>query len=596
MRSALPPVCQMGGRGNRARFALAPLLFFILGSGPCPSPPHPPTPPPPTPTPTPAGAKYLNLLLRQPNPPYLVRGGQPFIPFGAVPCCASTYVGGVEIDVEWSWASKSWQDYTRQFGVNMYHFRMGPMYTCGSPQSPPDCLDPGMAMSQYGGPFVGGPGSDWNAPFWDHIVDLIDYAGQHGANVEIVPIDTWFCKHAASNWSWGVRDRGSSGWNPRQVGPRGDMTMPWPQEDIDACGKTMTPEQEKYVRKVVSETSCYANVIYITDNEGGEINGTRREWYEAVHRIIRDEEKKDECNVTHMIGTNNTDFADGPWDYVATHARTPLVEIAGRHTENNERNPALSVDQEFANYCNSQKAGLHWWFWRADMAFEDSEALLYKMKDGCGTQPVGCFPPLPEDPLWGSGVHAPGQMRSQVNAAEAAIGDRCGQSPERSLELLGAELRRQGYCADKAIDSLSIQAPDGLWEEYHAVAYSTGCWTTDPEVNPKYRWTYLGSTACPEVTTDQIRCKLHQPTNFIYDCTPLHAGKPILQEGDPNRPRCEAQACGGNPTFWIDSATLDLSPRENPYQFKLSGPGSGTVHCSCPSSSGDLCGSWFVSQ
>jgi hypothetical protein len=468
-------------------------------------------------------------------------------------------------------------DYTK---ANMFHFRMGPFYADADHES---------EWADVGGPYAGGAGSDWNPAFWDKVKALVEHAGSKGANVEVNVIDTWYCKHAASNW--------------------GDQQMPWPQPDIDACGKQGTPEQEKYIRKVVSTLNDYGNVIWITDNEGGEINGTKRAWYEWVAQVIRDEEQKGEFKIVRLIGTNNTDFADGPFDYVATHDRSALTQpIAGKHTENNERNPQFSAEQEFANYCKAQEANLHYWFWRAELSDEDTAWVLEKMRGGCGNVPVGCFPPGEDDPLWveppDAGVVGT-NMRPALEEAKADIPERCGTDHAgslRTLELLGAELRRRGYCSDKVTDSVFIQTPEGKWQEFHAVSFATGCWAQDPAQLPKNTWTYGGSSqqACvggaPAV--DEISCKEHQATNHIWDCTPKANGRPIRLEGDPQREACEREACGGNPTFSLNPTNgLEVVPRDNPYQFKMAGSGSGVLHGTCPrAGSQDLVGSKPVAQ
>jgi len=185
-------------------------------------------------------------------------------------------------------------------------------------------------------------------------------------------------------------------------------------------------------------------------------------------------------------------------------------------------------------------------------------------------------------------------MRAAVNAAKAVVGERCGTDHQGSLAtlgLLGAELRKQGYCASGPwADAVAILTPSGKWEEYHAVTFASGCWAQDPAQLPKYTWTYSGTNptppgSCPQdvPTVDQISCKLHQATNAIYDCTPKANGQPILPEGDPNRSACELKAMGGQwPAYSVQSTTLTLAARDNPMQFQVKGAGSGVVSCTVP--------------
>lgn len=70
------------------------------------------------------------------------------------------------------------------------------------------------------------------------------------------------------------------------------------------------------------------------------------------------------------------------------------------------------------------------------------------------------------------------QYLTAVDEAQDLIGDVCGREPEESLETLAAKLRWIGYCAGRMDDAVFVRRGDDLtlWEEYHAVAYATGCW------------------------------------------------------------------------------------------------------------------------
>jgi len=367
-------------------------LAALLGCSSNP-PPTPPPPPPPPPIPS--------LLLRQPNPPHLTRDDQPFTPFGAIQCCAACEGCGASCNTLWPLASECWMDYTHARGANMYHFRMGPFYGDHDHEG---------EWALIGGPYAGGPGSDWNPAFWDRYRELLAHARKIGANVEVVVIDTWVCKHA----QWG------------------GLTMPWPTEDVEACGRRPSPGQERYIRKVVSEAKDAPHVVWITDNEGGEIQGTRREWYEWVASIVRDEEQKS-GGATRLIGTNNTDFCvSAAFDYCATHDRSPLTApLAGKHTENNERNPSLATpEQEHAAFCGAQAKGLHWWLWRDDMSNDDFERMLTLFGQGCTPSPT-TFPvrfPLPgaviymRNHRYGNGVDSTPRVSGDPELCEAIHG------------------------------------------------------------------------------------------------------------------------------------------------------------------------------
>lgn len=97
--------------------------------------------------------------------------------------------------------------------------------------------------------------------------------------------------------------------------------------------------------------------------------------------------------------------------------------------------------------------------------------------------PVGscCNVPGSEDPAWRPVTPKPAQYNGLfVDEAEKKLGSPCGAVPDETLVKLAAELVSRNLCAAKWADAVLILRPDGLWEEWHATAYSTGCWT-EPE-------------------------------------------------------------------------------------------------------------------
>jgi hypothetical protein len=532
------------------------------------------------------------LLLRQTAPPFLTRDGKPHKPQGAIQCCMTpeSVPAGAKVkrpkpmafrpgrtkalcNSLWPMAAECWQDYMTSAGFNFFHFRMGPFYAS------PDLGEDDFA--EIGGPYAGGPGSDWNPKFWETYRRLLSHAHAHGSNVEVNVIDTWVCKHA----QWG------------------DLTMPWPPEDVEACGRRASPEQERFIRKSVIEADATegggSHVVWITGNEQDQIQAATCTWAEWVRSIIRDQEAKNGGPV-RLVGTDNQKCGAGPFDYIATHATTPLQTLHGRHTENNEHNkrPGFLPEQELSNHCAAQADGNHWWFWRAEMSDADFERTRTLFAQGCGGVSE-CFPPEADDPLWG--VPEPRGdpvLRWPIESAKLAVGERCGTDHQGSLgtlDSLGTELRKRGYCAARGADALAIRDPSGHWQEYHSVAFATGCWAQDTAVLPKATYPYLGpppsavgcTVSVPPV--DEILCKLHQATNHIYDCTPKAHGQPILPEGDPQRQVCELVAMGGaSPTFRVDGG-LEILPQPNPMQFQIKGSGSGRVTCTVPAVGHALC-------
>lgn len=530
---------------NLRKLLMGLALSGFLG---CPG-PTPPTPPTPTPPPPPQPIAQEMLLTAHDGK--IFKGPTPVDAFMAVPCCMPSpeQVG----NARWPLASESWMDYVRPYGANFVHFRMGPFL---------GDVDHEIDWSDTGGPYVTTAG-EFNPKFWAKVVELANHAAENGIWVEVNVIDTWYCKHA----QWG------------------DQPMPWLPADIDACGRRSSDEQDRYIRKVVAELGKFGNVVWLTDNEGGEIEGTQRAWYEWVVGVIRDEEQKSGFGLVHIIGTNNTDFGDVA-DYVADHSRRQVNAIAGRWTINNERNPAFSPEQEAAMFKAARDQGLAWAFWRAEMDEASMLETLNRFRDIIqgGNEP-GCFPPAEDDPRWGTPVSAADrhcQMCGQIDLAKDAVGSTCGQDPISSLDRFGAQLRKQGLCAGRSADSVFVLANDGLWEEHHVIAYTTGCYTMTQN-GYKNAWPYANPNVpvegCPPpLPTGGVDKWTLVKHNNLFDCTPKTCDReycaaigsdqiccPARLEGDPNRVACERYMIGGDPVWRGDGEIL---PTDNPFQVR----------------------------
>lgn len=580
---------------------LIPLALLLAGcpGKPPPKPPEPPVECPPScpqgtactdplkgcepiqpPAPGPGVPLAPEMLLRPaPGAKVTLRDGAPRDVFYAVQCCRTFQPNGTEVNSRWPLASEAWMDYTQAYGANGYEFRLGPFYTDSEAE---------VEWVDIGGPNIG-TGPEFNEAFWKKTWDLAYHALKQGSHIFAIPIDTWGCK-----WSqWGNR------------------YISWPQEDIDACGRRPSPGQERQIRKTVQTLGCLGNVVWVTDNEGDQIQGTKREWYEWVHSVLRDEEKKTGCGFVHAVGTNNRNYADGPFDFVATHQRSPLTEpIVGKWTVNNERNPEFSPEQEASYFSQAREKGLAWGFWRGGMDDDVMVRTLELFRDiAKGDSPdTGCFPPPEDDPAWKPGPVRGCTMRAALEAAKVKVGDRSSLFPlngtteqqfaaaYETLELLATEMRRAGHCAGRANDSVFVRAGDGIYEEMHAVSFGTGGYVQAPCKGAT--WVYGSGSACtgpvPEVV--KLSCKDH--TEWLdgrrWDCTPKAAGeRPIRPEGDPERAACEQQAMGGVPTYGLSQVmgSLYLTPHSNPMQFILRGSGSGTLNCSIPAKPGqEMCG------
>jgi hypothetical protein len=509
-------------------------------------------------------------------------------PFMAVPCC----MGWAKVENQrWPLASEGFMDETGKFGADMFHFRLGPWF--GNAENESEWADIGGAYAADG---------SWNAAYWEKVRSLTWHAFKAGAYVEVVAIDSWWLK-------------GATGKDVQS----GKM-VPWPEADVRAYGVTMTPVQEALIRKTVTELGCFGNVIWATGNEEDLIPRMTGEYLNRLIEVTRDEETKSGCNFGHVFGTGSLKGVNA--DYQISHERSPVTgPCNGKLCVNNEHNPEFSPEEEASLFSQARAAGQVWAAWRAgadDAAWEKRLELFREIVGGTAP-PTGCFAPPPDDPLW---VQTPvdpsvrpAQMMAAINEAKARVGNRCGATAPCTYQpcappvhlgcletnaLVAEELRKAGNCATGPwVDATAVLAPDGLWEEYHICSTGDGCYTGNPY---KFAWKYggtnptpgptpppAGECPVPVPTVDEVLCKLHQPGQGLYDCTPKANGQPILPEGHPDRAACEKAAMGGAyPTYQLSqaSATLTLSTVENPMMFRIQGAGSGFVTCVTPSSAG----------
>lgn len=548
------------------RRLLAGLAMVGFFSG-CPG-PNPPPIPTPTPSPTvspttpPKGTPVTpEVLLRPDGVRIKTLEGQPVNAFMAVQCCMPflPLPAGIEVNSRWPLASEAWMDYTGARGANMFHFRMGPFK--GE-------QDWEREWADVGGAYL--PGTlDWNPGFWNVVRDLTYHASKKGAWVEVVVVDTWGCK----------------------VSKRGTDYTPWPPDAIQACGTSPHPEIERFIRKVVEELGCFGNVIWSTDNEGGLVPGANPDFYLWVRDTIRDEESKTGCAFVHMIGTNSGfPEVQGQVDFVVTHERAALrAPIAGRWTLNNERNPSFTPEMEVTNFKYARNLGLAYALWRNGMNDQDFERTLDLFQKATVPSPSECYAPQADDPNWVNppigAPDRPCQRCQEIDRAKATVGDRCGKNIQESLALVAGALRAEGLCATGPwSDAVAVQAPDGMFEEHHVIAYTNGCYTQTSN-GYKNAWKFAGGAdACyPPLPPKfhRFALKRHQNKNDATGLVPNEnnycsqvgfegrAECPVRQEGDPQRGPCEEVACGGFP-IWRTSPAGDVEVLENPYQARCS--------------------------
>lgn len=578
--------------------ALAGMIPACSGNRP-PNPNPLPTPVP-TPVPTPTPAANSDALLRiTPQLQLTNLKGEPVKLRG---CVAYSVPGHDEINSLWPGASKQMMDFFAQYGCRAFEHRLGP-FIANCDGEDDACGETLWFRAGIGGGY--NPDGSINEKYGQAVEDAVAYGDSKGYYQGVILIDTWGCK----------------------VGDQGNPYNPWrtlAPQSLANCAVRGDAVQEAWVRYWVKRLTKYPHVYWQLDNEGDLVPHANQEWWNWLVMVIRDEEKKNGPNV-HIT------FATPPFGSVAealyTHDLGPVSVIDGKFTLKNEYNPDhYNPGETVSNISSADQApsGVSLSFWQDDATDAQALATLDGMKAAFSGHAVGCYAPDGNDPLWQDPPTdpsaRPAQMMAAFNAAKGVVGDRCGVqgqcTPARepcappifigcidTSDLIAIELRKQNYCASGAWGGgpeIALLAPDGWWEQYHPCATENGCYTGNPY---KFAWKYKGQnptpgptpppSTCtvPVPTVDEIRCKLHQANQGLYDCTPKAHGQPILPEGDPQRPPCELQAMGGPPNYVLSGAppTLFLTPQENIMQFRIQGSGSGIVTCTVPAASGNLC-------
>jgi hypothetical protein len=335
--------------------ALAVALCLALVAACTPKrPPKPPEPPPPPVK----EAKFLNLLVRQEAGGTLMKGGQPWKPFGFVPCW-----DGEEVDhMGWPGIDDAGMDYALQYGADAFHIRLGPFTR---DDKWPNGLNAGS--SAY---IDDDPAKGFNPAWWAKVRRIVERAGQRGAVVEVDLIDGWQCRHATPK------------------GDPGSVPHPWSAADLNACANTLTPTHRDWLRKIVDEVGCFGNVIWQDGNEIGINASYKPAWSFAIRDVIREAEQELGCGVVHLFGTNSghADVESDPRiDYTVTHQRAGVSgPYYGKHRMNNERNPPFLPDQEHALWCAARENGAAtWWYWRGGTHKDEMSDTLALWQKGC---------------------------------------------------------------------------------------------------------------------------------------------------------------------------------------------------------------------
>lgn len=580
--SCLPPVHRARWGGGAFLVGAAALVFACSP----PSPPQPPTPPePPQP-----GPKFVEMLLRADGAGAVQTiAGEPVHLQGAISCC---------MDADWApdartgWPCNihpSWQDYAAEtFDANLFHCRLGPFI--GAEWAEPEWAD-------IGGPYVQDEEgradlTQWNEPFWDQVVEYVEYAAERGRYVEVDLIDGWYCKH----------------------GQWGDVKMPWmPQWNIQGeawvarCGsEEIVPGTvfDVWLRKVATELGPYGNVIWEDGNEIGQVPGYTPAWTLSMRDRMREYERDYAYNVVHLFGTNSgRDDVRPRVDYVEEHRTRPLEgPIAGKPSMVNEYNPRPPFGAVRMNdyRCFAESNGTWWWYWRHGQSLEQMEQTGALYREPCGVAPPPpkpCrFPQgVPDEDFVGGPTST--VLGTEVNAAlervtGCAVGTDCALGgAEEFYAAVTADLRARGLCAGRhddeppgASDEIAVAtACTSRWESYHVYNFGGSKVVWSPNAaRPSYtidpKWCDqppppVSDCPIPDSCGAKFSLGPHQgvidSTYTVTSCCDYCAsigmgeyngqprcGCPVLPEGHPDRPKLE-RACIGIQRWWCNGIELE---------------------------------------
>lgn len=286
---------------------------------------------------------------------------------GAVSCCGGGY--------GWPLINEEWVDLVASHRGNFLHARLGPFNT----QNANGETD----WSTTGGGYVEVNGladlTQFNPVFWARVRALLTYARDRGMWVELDVIDGWGIKHC----KWGDI-AGYSAWDSA-----------FNVQHVDGCTGTGSSAiapgslQDAWIRKVVTETGEFDNVIYQDGNEIGIVGGYAPAWSTSLANIIHDEETRHGF-ARHLVGSNSGDattMSSAVIDYGELHQNgaATSAQCGGKPCLVNEYNPdpPLTADQFHARVCAARSAGTWFWYWRHGQSAQALAASLSLLDAPC---------------------------------------------------------------------------------------------------------------------------------------------------------------------------------------------------------------------
>jgi hypothetical protein len=207
--------------------------------------------------------------------------------------------------------------------------------------------------------------------------------------------------------------------------------------------------------------------------------------------------------------------------------------------------------------------------------------------------PPGCNIAGPDDPKW-EGLGLPRTTREMLNTAKILVGDRTGHPPLETLALLAQAVRDKGGCAlGPWVDEIAIQRADGHVDGWHAVAFGTGGYTSNP-IGDSWRYGHepTGCGAPIPGPLHHAKVKLFQTSpkrtynaDFLVGPDSAYCAAvgytdgrsmcTVRPDGHPEREACEALRVGT--PQWSFDGTGRCFARPNPYLYRCDDDAHGTL-------------------
>ena len=494
-------------------------------------------------------------------------------------------------------------DEIQRAGLNWTHIRTGPFTAEGEA--------PAFAF------YLKDPSGlyDLNRINPDYMVLLERTAAEceaRGIILEIDLFDRWVRQHGASDLPW------IDPWSARnnvQHEEHGGLGIFQSVPDW---------RHEAALHAILVATCRHPNVVYSTGNEG--FKSSSLAWESRVVDMIH------ALCPTHPVGANSPEGAQVA-DYVILHQSM----AAGAQTKPvvvNEYGPDITPAQVVNEALAADCAGTYFMYWRGP----HSAAEWFSTMDQLGQIRAGNPPPrvcVPsgEDGQWSlvckarvslpgalpicpsdpkAGVLLAAQSRVARERTDLFNGNCLRVLNEENLiaalEAIAAALRDMGECAGRMDDAVFIKRTDGDWQEEHAIAWSTGCFTS-PDRAFKYTWRHPEPAPCGQ----PAECPLAKddahfidfsfssgqfPAGWKVDATPKYCGFPLPDLPPGSLGNCGTKCCvigveGGtygivcqqalvDPVRWEAGPSSSIRLTGNPYTIFLDGgPGaSATIFAS----------------